>query len=233
MGKTMLIESYSSKTKEWTWLKLVGSVDLPLSFYHRAFVCDGVFYWQKDKLNILVYDSNRDETCLQLIKLPAYARNHYFFLTRAPRDDVLWVGTSINAFICESTREIIKFWKLPKDVHASYKYPTTITEDQWILWHTVDHESVCKEMSMLLESKNRKKNVHASNLKLKALIPSDPVVAVLSMQEKIFLYNLESKSLELVQYRNRPFGFWCCNGWHPFMESVSLSTYAPFVNSYG
>lgn len=121
---------------------------------------------------------------------------------------------------------------LPKDGHGTYKHTTTIDANEWILMHKIDIQPLCIAATSLLVNKKRKDPDgdtfvdEMSDLVFEAFIPWNPMVVVLTRGLRVFLYNLESKSIEFVQHRGRPIPLRSSFGMRPFVESLSLSSYA-------
>ncbi|KAL3833679.1 hypothetical protein ACJIZ3_008415 [Penstemon smallii] len=212
--KTMDIETYSSKTGTWAMSTLVSTdIFLPDSEM-LPLVCNGVVHWTGYSA-IALYDPNDGENHLQLIMLPSitYFGNHKDAkITRSERDDVLWYGNI-------DKNKTMQFWMPPKNKDGSYRRSTTIPAREWSLMHTITNDSLNTEPNISLLGFINKRKV----LQLEALISSNNrIVAVLRLRETVFLYNLDSKSIESVlQHGGQPIKWW-----YDYMETRYLSSYA-------
>ncbi|KAL3849834.1 hypothetical protein ACJIZ3_011716 [Penstemon smallii] len=189
------------------------------------FVCNGVVHWSGWR-SIALYDLNGGENHLQLIMLPLPDHEYYVSsLTRSEHDDVLWFGiTGID-------HRRMLFYMLPKininDGSSSYRHSTKIPANEWRLMHTVSSDSLHKEPAIKLPQDDSipiwLEQNYSKPIWLEGLIPCNPIVVVLRQGKRVFLYNLETKSIESLQYDGdrRP-----TKWWYPYMETLYLSSYA-------
>ncbi|KAL3833676.1 hypothetical protein ACJIZ3_008412 [Penstemon smallii] len=185
-------------TGTWAISTLVSTAISLVSFDLPPLVFHGVVHWCKNNL--------------RLIMLPSCAGYSNSSFTRSESDDFLW-------YVTTDTHLAIGFWMLPKNKEESYRGSNIIPANEWSLMHTIRPSSLQKEpIISLLQNINRSKLVW-----LEALIScNNRIVAVLMVGDILFLYNLESKSIESVLYSGgRPI-----NWWYDYMETRYLSSYA-------
>ncbi|KAK6137790.1 hypothetical protein DH2020_028462 [Rehmannia glutinosa] len=178
---TMRIESYSSKTGKSETL-------------HFGF--------------IRVYDPKHDENHVQLLEPPKdVVLNENFVsrtITRSPTENALWYG-----FI---TRDKLQFFILNGyNGSSGYSPTTTIPGTEWVLMHSVSIDSLRKEAGLPLGVKGECYNSRQKNttIFLESLIQWNPLVAVLRQGPRVFLYNLETKSIQWLQLHGRPRNYGC------------------------
>ncbi|KAL2541492.1 F-box protein [Abeliophyllum distichum] len=133
-------------------------------------------------------------------------------------DGLLWCGyyTGLS----------LQIWTLPKGENG-YKRSCNIPAKDWSLVHTVTLDSLCNDYSAISYLRKRLKYRHL-DLYMLALIPWNPLIVVFRIDETVFLYNSESKSMEKVRlrYHYQPTIVPFDDYWHPYFESPFLSSYA-------
>ncbi|KAL2557899.1 F-box protein [Forsythia ovata] len=215
----LTIQTYSSKTGKWAESILVATSN-PLSLCDPPIVLNGVFHWSVFEKYIAVYDSNDigRENHLQMIKNPPAERMLVSSVFSRSSDGLLWCGyyTGLS----------MQIWTLPKGENG-YKRSCNIPAKDWSLVHTVTLDSLCNDYSALSYLREELKNGHL-DLYMLALIPWNPLIVVFRIDETIFLYNAESKSMETVRlrYHDQPTIVPFDDYWHPYFESPFLSSYA-------
>ncbi|KAL3839285.1 hypothetical protein ACJIZ3_023876 [Penstemon smallii] len=210
------IETYSSKTGTWAKLTLRIPPYFYLSEETPSIVCNGVVHWS-GRRSIALYDLNGGEDRLQLIMLPFPDSDTYYNSTiiRPEHDDVIW-------FSVTDVYQGMQFWRLPKNKDGSYRRSTIIPANEWILMHTITSASLLKEPAIKLLENNEETDEILKSIFIEGLIPCSPIVVVLRQGENVFLYNLETKTIESLQYDGGRPTEW----WYPYMESHCLSSYA-------
>ncbi|KAL3845918.1 hypothetical protein ACJIZ3_003321 [Penstemon smallii] len=169
----------------------------------------GFFYLTMDQPPPLVFNG------LIKLPLPGDGRCIDSSFTRSKDDDVLW-------FVVTDFDHGMRFWMLPKNEDGSYMRSTTIPADEWRLMHTITAASLLNELGIPLMLEN---DDHLDSVWLEGLIPyaCSAVVVVIRVGERVYLYNLETQSIELLQYDD---GNYPTKWWYPYMESLYLSSYA-------
>ncbi|KAK6136019.1 hypothetical protein DH2020_030229 [Rehmannia glutinosa] len=223
---TMRIESYSSKTGKWVVKKLAADSLGLLKLCQPPEVANGIFHW-KSALHfgvIGVYDPRLDENHVQLLELPKdVVMNENFVsrtITRSPVDDALWYG-----FI---TRDNLQFFRLNGYSRSSgYSSTTTIPGTEWVLMHSVSIDWLRKEAGVppgvQVERKDPRKT---KKISLASFIPWNPLVAVLRQGPRVFLYNLETKSIQWLKFHGGLQYYGCdrepvCPYIEPYSEDAS------------
>ena len=168
----------------------------------------------------------RQKKHLQLIQFPCLPGSHA--LGRSTEGD-LWCGSSnITMFtIC----------MLPKAKQSS----RNISYNEWITLHMVDMETLKMSLPItedialekrIIARQARSKNSRAEMYKrrryvhLVAFIPWDPRLVLIRLRESIFLYDLESETIDSVELHGYPSFTDRDWEWYPYFDSVSLSSYA-------
>ncbi|KAL3838969.1 hypothetical protein ACJIZ3_023560 [Penstemon smallii] len=220
-----VIETYSSRTGKWAAKsKLNTSPEFHLCAQPTPLVCNGVVHWS-GMGSIALYDLNGGKNAnhlMQLIRLPILELE-YWSLTRSEHDDVLWLGYT------DRIHKNMRTWMLPKKINdgRSYRRSTTIPANEWILMHTITMTSLLKEPALkLLENNNKRNDPRSEWIWLEGfIIPSNPTVVVIRREKRVFIYNLETKLMDSIQYDDGGRGP-CTIWWDPYMESHYLSSYA-------
>ena len=133
----------------------------------------------------------------------------------------------------------LKIWVLPKD---EYGYKSSWSAKDCILLHEVTSDMLTKYYPSIIENGNgqRRRNTGRAHLNLHFVLnnqcgvlaafvnSSDPVVVLLRRGDCVYLYNLETKSMEPVSFHGRPLADY--EYWNPNLEPVSLSPYALGLN---
>ncbi|KAL3835640.1 hypothetical protein ACJIZ3_010376 [Penstemon smallii] len=121
------------------------------------------------------------------------------FSRTSKHDDVLWFCN------IDQSDQHMQFWMLPNNHKDGLK-------------NNIERKKSLLRRFFKLSDFVRKQKPESSDLFfwLEALIPCNPIVVVLRRGDKVFLYNLETKSIESVLY---PRGS-AQSRWHPYMETL-------------
>ncbi|KAM7467772.1 hypothetical protein LguiB_015334 [Lonicera macranthoides] len=233
VDRTLVIETYSSETREWKESTLTAPRNFALVPSESPLVNRGIFYWWAACCSIAVYDSNKQvgegENHIQLIELPTFDIGE-----TGGRLGSFWGSDDGRLWMSGSTPMKLKIWVLPKD---EYGNKSSWSAKDWILLHEVISDTLTKYYPPISENGHGQRGkfsgrahlnqdiIHSNQcVVLAAVISWDPILLLLRRGESLCLYNLETKSMEPVRFRGRPLADY--EYWNPYYEPVSLSSYA-------
>ncbi|XP_022890925.1 F-box protein At5g03970-like [Olea europaea var. sylvestris] len=217
LDNRITIETYSSTTGKWVESVLVATDKFcvyPWPFI-APFVLNGVFHWVASPNFVVLYDPN--ENHLQLIENPINEMVRQSSVYSRSSDGLLWCGilTEFN----------LRIWMLPKS-DQGYKRSCTIPKEEWVLVHGVTFESLCNDYSMIRDTRLRPET-HSSKFYSLVFSSWNPLIVLFRIGETVFVYNIPSKSVELLSYRGKPpIDYGGEYIWHPHFETHFLSSYS-------
>lgn len=113
---------------------------------------------------------------------------------------------------------------LPK-AYQGYRRSCTIPKEEWVLVHGVTLDSLCNDYSMTRDAQLRPET-HIPDLYSLVFSLWNPFIMLFKIGETFFLYNIPSKSVELLSYRgNPPTDYGGEYIWHLHLETHFLSSY--------
>ncbi|KAL2546037.1 F-box protein [Forsythia ovata] len=215
----LMIETYSSKTGKWIESKLFTTDYFRSRLFGAPLVLNGIFHWTVSDVFMAIYDPNDigGENHLQLIEMPHTEARSYSTGFSRSSDGLLWYGEN-------NIRQIMKFWMLPKGENG-YRRSCTIPRQEWSLVHTVNLDSLCDNYSIISHVRTCMQDYY--DLYMIALNPKNPLIVLFSICGTTFVCNIESKSMEPVQYHEPSTeDHICFYNLYPYFESPFLSSYA-------
>ncbi|KAK6117769.1 hypothetical protein DH2020_048484 [Rehmannia glutinosa] len=202
---TMRIETYSSKTGKWVVKRLAADNLGLLRLCMPPVVANDAFHWYSGRnFGIIgIYYPKPDRDHVQVLELPGavvWDENYVSrTITRSPADDALWYGViDLNS---------LRFFMLSGyNGRIGYTSTTTIPGTEWVLMHSVGIDSLRKDAG-LPPAARAERDRKTTAIYLESFIPWNPLVVVLRQGPRVFLYNLETRSIQLLQFHGRPHNY--------------------------
>ncbi|XP_041018617.1 F-box protein At5g03970 [Juglans microcarpa x Juglans regia] len=188
---TVSIETFSSKTGAWKQSTLTCSSSFALCPRSVATVIGGVVYWFSVHKHLAIYDPYLGVRRLSLIKLPAGELSFDY------EESVLGESSDGLLQYGQSSKLGIEIWVLEKEQsgYSSMYKSDTHWEKRWNLRYTLNFREMWK--------KNPTFTDRFSESQILSFLPRNSESVFIRSGSNIFLYQLESKRLDVVRYHGR------------------------------
>ncbi|KAG7549414.1 F-box associated interaction domain [Arabidopsis thaliana x Arabidopsis arenosa] len=174
------VETFSSKTSTWSYSELTCPEPISLSPWTLGRVIKGVVYWHARGGKVAMYDSNSEEKRVDMIKLPK---------TYDYDEQVL--GETIDGCLQYgwSNKSVMEVWKLEKVNDVL----------QWNILFKLNFKAMWKMNSV----EATRYSVRTKETQLLAFLNQKSDSVFIRCETHIFIYDTETKRVEVVQYQGR------------------------------
>lgn len=187
---TVSIETFSSKTSTWKQSTLTCSSSFALCPRTVATVIKGVVHWFAAQRNLAIYDPYLGLRRICLIKLPAGELSYDY------EESVLGESSDGLLQYGQSSTLGIEIWVLEKEQSSNSSiYKSTHSGERWILRHKLNFRAMWKQNPTFTE--------HSKESQILSFLPRNSESVFIRSGSNIFLYDFESKRLEVVHYQGR------------------------------
>ncbi|XP_061340451.1 F-box protein At5g03970 [Gastrolobium bilobum] len=188
---TVSIETFSSRTGKWKQTTLMCSTSFALRPRTVGMVVGGVVHWFAMWGKLVIYDPRLGDRHVALVKLPAgvITHEHEESVLGESSDGLLLYGQSNNLGL--------EIWILEKEAGANPSTHCNCTHlrYQWILRWRLNFKAIWKQLPSL--------NMHSKETQILSFLPQNSTSVFFRSGWNIFLYDLETKTVEIVNYQGR------------------------------
>ncbi|KAK7258668.1 hypothetical protein RIF29_24250 [Crotalaria pallida] len=192
LRNTVSIETFSSKTGKWKQTTLMSSTPFALCSRKAGAVVGGVVHWFAIWGKLAIYDPRHGDRHIALVRLPVtmLSLEREESILGESSDGLLQFGS--NSSLC------MELWVLEKEVGANpprYGNCTHLTY-KWIPRFSIFFKTLWKQNASLSMH-------HSKDTQLLSFLPRNSKSVFIRSGWNIFLYDLETKTVELVHYQGR------------------------------
>jgi F-box interacting protein len=188
---TVSIETFSSKTGAWKQSTLTCSTGFALCPRTVATVIGGVVHWFAVQKNVAIYDPTLGVRRISLVKLPAGELSYDY------EESVLGESSDGLLQYGQSSKLGIEIWVLEKEQggNSSIYQNTTHQESRWNKRYKLNFRLMWKRNPTFAD--------HSKESHILSFLPRNSESVFIRSGSSIFLYQLESKTLDVVHYHGR------------------------------
>jgi len=189
---TVSIETYSSKTGKWKQSTLMCSTSFALRPRTAGMVVGGIVHWFAIWGKLAIYDPRLGDRYIALIRLPTgvLTREHEESVLGESSDGLLQYGQSNNLGV-----EIWILEKEPEPNNSSIYCNCTSVKYKWVSRWRLNFKVLWKQMPSL--------STHSKETQLLSFLPRNSTSVFIRSGWNIFLCDLETKTVEIVNYQGR------------------------------